>query len=246
MINIFKKHRKRMSDDNKPLKYGKYAFGEIVLVVIGILIALQINNWNEHRKNRIFEQEFLAGLGEALQNDFARNKNSQKINNHALLSMKIILDHLENDKPYHDSLDAHFGRSIDFDFWDLSEMVFESVNSKGLDIISNKNLRDSLALAYGSLNRSINYAGFRYHDYIDHAVLNIFNSRFNEAWQGAPINTKLIYMHPLNYEALKEDHEYLYFMRTLPNMQYYKLVIPLTKTQHLLERLLKLIDQDLK
>ncbi|MEL4456519.1 DUF6090 family protein [Lutimonas vermicola] len=39
-----------MADDNKPLKYMRYAVGEIVLVVIGILIALQINNWNEMRK----------------------------------------------------------------------------------------------------------------------------------------------------------------------------------------------------
>ena len=40
-----------MADDNRPLKYLKYAIGEIVLVVIGILIALQINTWNEERKN---------------------------------------------------------------------------------------------------------------------------------------------------------------------------------------------------
>jgi len=41
-----------MADDNRPLKYMRYAIGEIVLVVIGILIALQINNWNEERKDK--------------------------------------------------------------------------------------------------------------------------------------------------------------------------------------------------
>jgi len=41
-----------MADDNKPMKYMRYAFGEILLVVIGILIALQINTWNEERKQR--------------------------------------------------------------------------------------------------------------------------------------------------------------------------------------------------
>ena len=46
MIPFFRKIRKKMADDNKPLKYMRYAIGEIVLVVIGILIALQINNWN--------------------------------------------------------------------------------------------------------------------------------------------------------------------------------------------------------
>ncbi len=50
MIPFFRKIRKKMADDNKPLKYMRYAIGEIVLVVIGILIALQINNWNEQSK----------------------------------------------------------------------------------------------------------------------------------------------------------------------------------------------------
>ncbi len=50
MINFSRKTRKKLADDNKPLKYARYAIGEIVLVVIGILIALQINNWNEQLK----------------------------------------------------------------------------------------------------------------------------------------------------------------------------------------------------
>ena len=41
-----------MADDNKPLKYMRYAIGEIVLIVIGILIALSINNWNENKKSK--------------------------------------------------------------------------------------------------------------------------------------------------------------------------------------------------
>ena len=52
MIPFFRRIRKKMADDNKPLKYMRYAIGEIVLVVIGILIALQINNWNELGKEK--------------------------------------------------------------------------------------------------------------------------------------------------------------------------------------------------
>ena len=47
-----------MADDNKPMKYMRYAIGEIVLVVIGILIALQINNWNENRKQKVVVQNY--------------------------------------------------------------------------------------------------------------------------------------------------------------------------------------------
>ena len=52
MFPFFRKIRKKMADDNRPLKYARYAIGEIVLVVIGILIALQINTWNEGRKEK--------------------------------------------------------------------------------------------------------------------------------------------------------------------------------------------------
>ena len=52
MIPFFRKIRKQMADDNRPLRYMRYATGEIVLVDIGILIALQINNWNEQKKIR--------------------------------------------------------------------------------------------------------------------------------------------------------------------------------------------------
>lgn len=70
MIPFFRKIRKKMADDNRPLKYMRYAIGEIVLVVIGILIALQINNWNEARKDKIIEQKVLK----TLRSDFKSNK----------------------------------------------------------------------------------------------------------------------------------------------------------------------------
>ena len=49
MINFFRKKRKQLAKENKAAKYTRYAIGEIILVVIGILIALSINNWNNNR-----------------------------------------------------------------------------------------------------------------------------------------------------------------------------------------------------
>ena len=62
MIKLFRKTRKQLADDNKPIKYMRYAIGEIVLVVIGILIALSINNWNEYQKTIKNEEEILMSL----------------------------------------------------------------------------------------------------------------------------------------------------------------------------------------
>tara|TARA_R110000744_G_scaffold373458_1_gene485630 strand:+ start:8838 stop:9908 length:1071 start_codon:yes stop_codon:yes gene_type:complete len=62
MIKFFRKIRQRLLTDNKFSKYFLYAIGEIVLVVIGILIALQINTWNEEQKNRFEEKNLLLEL----------------------------------------------------------------------------------------------------------------------------------------------------------------------------------------
>ena len=62
MIKFFRKIRQNLLMENKTGKYFKYAIGEIVLVVIGILIALSISNWNENRKNSQSETVFLEGI----------------------------------------------------------------------------------------------------------------------------------------------------------------------------------------
>ena len=66
---IFRKIRQRLLSENKFSKYLIYAIGEIILVVIGILIALGINNWNENRKNKDDEKIILINLNEDLKTD---------------------------------------------------------------------------------------------------------------------------------------------------------------------------------
>ena len=70
MIKFFRNIRRRLLRENRFTKYLLYAVGEIILVVIGILIALQINNWNENRK----EQRKAAQLHEQLYNELVRTQ----------------------------------------------------------------------------------------------------------------------------------------------------------------------------
>lgn len=62
MLHFFRRIRKALLSDNKFRKYTIYALGEIALVMIGILLALQVNNWNEARKERAMEKAFLLDL----------------------------------------------------------------------------------------------------------------------------------------------------------------------------------------
>ena len=70
MIKFFRKFRQRLLIEKKFSRYLIYAIGEIILLVIGILIALQINNYNERRKDRIKEQIVLKNL----KKDFSANQ----------------------------------------------------------------------------------------------------------------------------------------------------------------------------
>jgi len=80
MINFFRKIRKQLADDNKPLKYARYAIGEIVLVVVGILIALSINNWNENNKNIEVRRNYYHQILKDLQTRQYQQKLTKKIN----------------------------------------------------------------------------------------------------------------------------------------------------------------------
>ena len=69
MIKFFRHIRKSLIEDNKMGKYFKYAIGEILLVVIGILIALQVNNWNTERKKQITQTNYLEEIKANLEDD---------------------------------------------------------------------------------------------------------------------------------------------------------------------------------
>ncbi|WP_167614797.1 DUF6090 family protein [Maribellus sediminis] len=69
MIRFFSKMRYKLAAENRVAKYLRYAIGEILLVVIGILIALQINNWNSNRLDRLKEHEYLENFLEEMKRD---------------------------------------------------------------------------------------------------------------------------------------------------------------------------------
>ena len=74
MIKFFRQIRKQLLEEGKTGKYFKYAIGEILLVVIGILIALSINNWNEGKKRTSQEVKILKEIKSELEDALIVNK----------------------------------------------------------------------------------------------------------------------------------------------------------------------------
>ena len=89
MIKFFKKIRRNLLNQNKTGKYLKYAIGEIVLVMIGILLALQVSNWNTERK---IKKEEIAILNNLLENlNSARKQSDIEISNENLLKKSLLI-----------------------------------------------------------------------------------------------------------------------------------------------------------
>ena len=147
MIKFFRKIRQNLIMENKTSKYFKYAIGEIVLVVIGILIALQINNWNDSRKNKIYEQEILSLINQNLKSDsialsteLSKSKEATKLSNQLLEQV--------NKGIYSDSINLWLGKIISFEMFKSQSSAFEILKSKGIDVISDKELQLELISYY--------------------------------------------------------------------------------------------------
>ena len=144
MAKLFNKTRKTIIKEGKTANYLKYAIGEIVLVVIGILIALQINNWNEKRKEHLTERILLTNLKE----DLSRNKEIIQSNisglNFILARINLLLTaHTEN-RAYNDSLNGYFHLARVFPESPISFVTFDEIKTKGTDIIESTDLRKKI------------------------------------------------------------------------------------------------------
>ena len=104
MIKFFRKIRQNLLSEGKTGKYFKYAIGEIVLVVIGILIALSINNWNENRKNNLLKQSYIKNLKIDLNTDLEILEELNEYNNEYEKAGFYFLSYLENNLSQVDTL----------------------------------------------------------------------------------------------------------------------------------------------
>ncbi|MDM9632505.1 DUF6090 family protein [Robiginitalea aurantiaca] len=147
MLIFFRKVRQKLIPGNSTAKYLGYALGEIVLVVIGILIALGINNWSEQRKSRVFEKEILVQIRENLRKDKDNLKNIIANANRAVQCSEKILA-LERGSPPPDSLKYWLGSIAQFDRFQPLTNAYEVLKSRGLDLLSDKELRFLMGTYY--------------------------------------------------------------------------------------------------
>jgi hypothetical protein len=207
MINFFRKTRKKMADDNRPLKYARYAIGEILLVVIGILIALSINNWNEERKESIQENQLLKELSLNLQSNIEEFNQNIKFQNIRIQGIDFILHHLENDKPYHDSLSIYFRDLIYLEQITISRSAYETLKSIGLKNIRSDSLRREIIELF-----EMNYPNKM--NLIRDVAMQRYSKKQSMIEKYFITNRELKTI-PIDYEALKQNQEFINWIYSL-------------------------------
>ena len=150
MINFFRRIRHKLIQESQFFKYLKYAVGEIILVVLGILIALQINNWNEDRINRDRETKILKEIREDLLQ--TENKFQETIINmqETIEGKKAIIKTIDEDLIWNDTLQDHLNK-----FWELkpeyiTTTSYETLKGWGMSNIENDSLRKDIIEVFES------------------------------------------------------------------------------------------------
>lgn len=145
MFKFFRKIRQRLLTENRFTKYLIYAIGEIVLVVIGILIALQINNWSEHKKERVKEKKILKELLVDLEISKADLENDIKVNQQILVTAEKLKSHIFQKKPNYRTLVDEMLRVADVTQFSPRTSGYENLKSEGISLITNDSLRKEIS-----------------------------------------------------------------------------------------------------
>ena len=176
MARLFRNIRMQNLIDNKFKRYFLYAFGEILLLVMGILLALQINNWNQENKIKKRSTETLLALKSSFLIDLADLEESKFYYNRSKKSMSVILESIDKDLPYNDSLKVHFFHTtFVFGTNELNPSVYESLKSNGINTLLNKEIRDQLIYVFEISNSYLGKWEGYYINIILDAEKNILN-----------------------------------------------------------------------
>ena len=147
MIKLFRKIRQKLLSENKFSKYLIYAIGEIVLVVIGILIALQVNNWNEIRK---FNKEGVKIMQE-LKSEFSDNRiiltERIRLLDNANNCVRTVLEFMnkESAEIQQTNIDSIINKSLVYGNYNpANSTILELISSGKLNLIKNNSLKKNL------------------------------------------------------------------------------------------------------
>ncbi len=225
---------------NRVTKYVLYAIGEIVLLVIGIMIAVQINNWNEIKQQRQLELQTLKEIRGSVETNLAEMKILSKAHADQITHFKDLVAHMEEDLPYHDSLEtkmaAIFGWYTPlFDF-----APYETLKTRGVELISNDTIKRNIIAVYEKVIFRITDGLEKFEGGNSTAVVLPYFSKHFELYKTSPPKVRAN-----DYERLKKDPEYRNILQLLIGIRSFGVNLSNASAQGL-EAVVQLLNKEIE
>jgi hypothetical protein len=248
MSRLFRRLRIKSLFNKKFSKYLLYAIGEVLILIFGIVIALQVNNWNEKRQRQVLEISILKALKSDLEQDIEQWQYDIYLHKDVLASIDIVTEHLENELPHTDTLNYHFLNSTLVSYFSYHSGGLETLKTTGINILSNEDLGKEIVDLYTYWYDYKMYLTEHLNDSHHYGTHEIFNTRFIEGHYFDDVSTKKEWdghMIPIDYESLLDDNEYKYFLLTYKNDTTYYLN-ELLKSEQRVKDLIARIDSEIQ
>ena len=198
MIKFFRKIRQKLLSENKFSKYLIYAIGEIVLVVIGILIALGINNWNNEQKDKQAELKYLNQIRKSLKENDLILKERIETDKRLLKFGDQLYNHIKTQKDINDTIKHIFVVLLNDQMVSFNMAAFENLKNDGLSFISNDDLKFDIINIY---DKELKYIQNIFANQFENYLSGVMNPFFSESFEFGS-NEKNIIVEPNNYQDL--------------------------------------------
>ncbi|MDF1697901.1 MAG: DUF6090 family protein [Saprospiraceae bacterium] len=203
LVKLFRKVRQGLLENNRVTKYIVYAIGEIILVVVGILIAVTINNANEAVKTERVETQTLIEIKTSLQKNLDEVLKMKKAHGEQIEIFDRLLKHLKANHPYHDSLDMYFGRFYNYYTPLFDYAPYETLKSRGVELIQNDTVKNEIINVYEKVIYRITDGLGKFEDENNAGLIMPFFAKHFEIYNAIPSKVR-----PNDYQALKGKNEY--------------------------------------
>mgnify|MGYP001818396321 CR=1 FL=1 len=201
MISFFRKIRQKLLSKNKLTQYALYAIGEIALVMLGILLALQVNDWNEQKKERSREANLLRELQVNLETNVANLEKDVFVQERGLYYINRMVEMIDQKSPYTDSVPIFLTQGGFVPDVILTSSAFETLKSSGLELIESDILRREIIELFEVTYPYLMQETRRLEDQLWPAVvIPLMQKHFRS------VNAQYI---PVDYPALLNDQEFL-------------------------------------
>lgn len=198
-MSLFKTIRYNLRPEDRLTKLLVGGVGEIFMVMVGILLALQVNNWNDDRKDALKELKLLREMRSNLDGDLKDCRYNITRNEQLLRGNTAVLNQLTDRTPFHDSLRVHYGSIFGNTTLTANTSAYDNLKSVGFNLIRNDSLRQMITNLYSERYTYLHNVEFEADGKLqwDHVLPEIFSNVL--------LDTVFVSGRPLDPESLMDD-----------------------------------------